>query len=1029
MDLLLVPLLGVDSRQAGRFPLVHVRVLPEVPDLLARRRIPDLDGLIEAAGRQPHAVRAECEIRQVVPVASQGHPLGLLRQGPDAKAPVSPGDDDPASVGAPGDDLALGPQPADFPARRCVPDLDQAAVGRADLPPVGAQGGMAEAPGGTNEFRHGLTGGRLLLEVGQRRGGSGLRGRADREDGLPRVACDDRQVVHPSEHEPLAVGSELEVARVALEGPERIPGSDVPEADRAPPVGAAGRRQLRAVRAERHALHLAPVSREHPEPLPAGEVVDLDRAVGARGREQFALGTERDAVHLQDVAAECPQFRPRGGVPEPDVRVLAAGGEHGAIRAERDAPHRMQVPLEDMGRPSGLGIPQAGRSVVAARGEKSAVRAVRDGGDVARVAGEQQFLRVAPTFQVVPFPAAVLIEAASGRPGTKAVQELERQVGLSAIRGPLRLVDARGVDESVARPLPVLRDSTLPLLLVAGGLRGGQGLVLLSERLLLRLPLPLALPQGAVLLAERGHLLVPLPADVPEVGLTRREPGDQRQEGDRHARRHGGLALRPAPQAQQGARGPGHDGLVLPDAAEVLGQGQRRLVAAFAVPVDGRLDDDLEVLRDGPVEPAGLLRLRHQDLLVEAVQRGGLEGDPERQALVERHAEAVDVGPAVELDPLCRELLRAEVGRGPHERPGLGQALALALLPREAEVQQHRLPLLGHHDVVGLDVPVDEPLLVGHVQRTGRLLDEQQNAVQVLPLPAGGRLRLGRPLLQRRQRHDARGSPALPAQPDPLRERLPLQEAHRHVGGPVRFPRLVHRADVRVVELARQRRLALEAKDQVPAGGEVGGKDLQRHLAGEAGVLGQVHDSHPAPAELLEDPVRPHALPVGAVAGGRRRRGAGRRRGGRRTETQGAPVDGGGRLLQESHVLLVDDVREAREETSVLGAVPDFALLPVLEAQFPDRLADSLPLLLRSHDGDRPRNTRIVSRPRRSGDCRSCGQARGTSKGRGRSHPVGCSVCLPRPLRAGTPRGWSPPSSTALASPGLNPLRSSGLPS
>jgi len=66
---------------------------------------------------------------------------------------------------------------------------------------------------------------------------------------------------------------------------------------------------------------------------------------------------------------------------------------------------------------------------------------------------------------------------------------------------------------------------------------------------------------------------------------------------------------------------------------------------------------------------------------------------------------------------------------------------------REAEVQDLRLPSVGHEDVRGLDVAVDNPLCVGRIERVGEL-DPQVQKLLRLDGPAGDPT-LQRPALQK----------------------------------------------------------------------------------------------------------------------------------------------------------------------------------------------------------------------------------------------------------------------------------------
>ena len=91
--------------------------------------------------------------------------------------------------------------------------------------------------------------------------------------------------------------------------------------------------------------------------------------------------------------------------------------------------------------------------------------------------------------------------------------------------------------------------------------------------------------------------------------------------------------------------------------------------------------------------------------------------------------------------------------------------------------------------------------------------------------------------------------------PDPLRERLSLEQLH---GDEVLALVLVDRvdgADPGVVERRGRARLALEALEGGRVGGELGGQELERDVPAELRVLGLVDDAHAAAAELRDDPV------------------------------------------------------------------------------------------------------------------------------------------------------------------------------
>ena len=181
-----------------------------------------------------------------------------------------------------------------------------------------------------------------------------------------------------------------------------------------------------------------------------------------------------------------------------------------------------------------------------------------------------------------------------------------------------------------------------------------------------------------------------------------------------------------------------------------------------------------------------------------------------------------------------------------HARPG--EPLARRRLG-DAEVGQHALPELVEHDVVGLDVAVDDAPLRRVAERAAGLGQE----------PAD--LRRG--------------------EPPPLRqdggERPAPEELHHEVDDPPRAADPVDRDDVGVLQLGGGAGLALEALDELGVERQREGQHLDRHLALELAILGPIHQRHPAPAQLLDD----------LVLGRRAPRGRGRSPEGRRWRSRG----------------------------------------------------------------------------------------------------------------------------------------------
>ena len=212
-----------------------------------------------------------------------------------------------------------------------------------------------------------------------------------------------------------------------------------------------------------------------------------------------------------------------------------------------------------------------------------------------------------------------------------------------------------------------------------------------------------------------------------------------------------------------------------------------------------------------------------------------MEGRLPGEELVEDAGEREDVAAAVDL-LVAAGLLGAHVGRGAHHHAGRGQLLVhLAHRARDAEVG-HQHPIVLEHDVVGLDVPVDDALLVRVGERRG---DRAADADHLL----GGE---GAFLLE------------------PLPDVLTLDEGHgepeqleRCAAGGQRYRRdagVEDAEDVGVLEARGDADLAAE-----PVGAEGGAELGVEELEGDGfagAVVGEKDGGHAPVAELALDGVR-----------------------------------------------------------------------------------------------------------------------------------------------------------------------------
>ncbi len=155
---------------------------------------------------------------------------------------------------------------------------------------------------------------------------------------------------------------------------------------------------------------------------------------------------------------------------------------------------------------------------------------------------------------------------------------------------------------------------------------------------------------------------------------------------------------------------------------------------------------------------------------------------------------------------------------------GLALLHRLGLELRQTEVEDLDAAVPGEEQVLGLQVPMDDPLLVGRGEALGdlhRVVDR----------------------LADRDRARAEAAP----------ERLALEQLRDDVRRAFVAADVVDRGDVRMVETARGRGLLLEAVETIRVLGERRGQDLDRDLALEPRILRAVDLAHPPGADRRED--------------------------------------------------------------------------------------------------------------------------------------------------------------------------------
>ena len=156
--------------------------------------------------------------------------------------------------------------------------------------------------------------------------------------------------------------------------------------------------------------------------------------------------------------------------------------------------------------------------------------------------------------------------------------------------------------------------------------------------------------------------------------------------------------------------------------------------------------------------------------------------------------------------------------------------------PGQAEVEHLHHPPRREHQVVRLDVSVDEAVFVGVVQPDRRLPDHL------------ARVRYGQ----------------LTLIADELRKVETVDQLHREVVVAARVPGVRRPHDVRVIEAADDFHLPLEPGHHVRVDQPPVGQQLQGHAPLEAEVLRLVDDAHAAFSDLLNELVLPD---LGSTAG------------------------------------------------------------------------------------------------------------------------------------------------------------------
>ena len=288
-----------------------------------------------------------------------------------------------------------------------------------------------------------------------------------------------------------------------------------------------------------------------------------------------------------------------------------------------------------------------------------------------------------------------------------------------------------------------------------------------------------------------------------------------RQAGMRPGRACGGSLDRSC-RFQKAERGVGQT-----EGLQIFQQLRATLVTHLEPPVHQLIDDQIEPLRDvGVCAPRRwkLTRLlRFQDFHVGFAAKGGLTC----QKGVEHAAERVEVAAVVDVLGVAR-LFRRHVYRRAGAHAGARQHDVFPVGLGQPHVCYFYHPFFGNQDVVRLDVPMDDPLLVGMFQ-SARAGDDHVERV------ADGEL--------------AEFS-------EPRLHAAAVDILHGAIVKTVGFADTVTAHDVGVIEPGHDTRLALEALDELRIRGQVPGEHLDGGVAVQAELACHVDRAHAAGAEL-----------------------------------------------------------------------------------------------------------------------------------------------------------------------------------
>ena len=169
------------------------------------------------------------------------------------------------------------------------------------------------------------------------------------------------------------------------------------------------------------------------------------------------------------------------------------------------------------------------------------------------------------------------------------------------------------------------------------------------------------------------------------------------------------------------------NGRVLAELLHILNHFRCRGIPVFWLQCHALENDLLQAHGDIGIQGGGLGGPAVDMLNGHRHRRLPVEGRTARHHLIHHNAQGIDIGPGVRVAALG--LLRRDIVHGAQGL--LGQGVALAHDPGNAEVHDLDAAILQHHHIVGLDVPVDDAPAVGMLQALG---DQHGKVQRLLPI-------------------------------------------------------------------------------------------------------------------------------------------------------------------------------------------------------------------------------------------------------------------------------------------------------